>query len=66
MPRLIWLAFGPYLDRFGDDQVAVALHVDLADEALDALLSDGLRQRGRENQGRKQNPFENHLRDPSI
>ena len=31
-------AFGPDLDRFGDQQIAVALHVDVADETLDALL----------------------------
>ncbi len=31
-------AFGPDLDGFGDDEIAVLLHRDVADETLDALL----------------------------
>jgi hypothetical protein len=60
------LAFGPNLDRLGDDQVAVALHVNLADEALDALLRENLCEGCGENQRRKQHPSELHFKDSSI
>src|SRR5262249_15616312 len=39
-------AFGPDLDGFGDDQIAVALHRDVADKAFDALFGKARRESG--------------------
>ena len=66
MPRLICWPSARIWIELGDDQVAVALHVDLADEALDSLLRENLCEGRGENQRRKQHPSEIHFKGSSI